>query len=67
MAEIKVGDVVDVVDLRDGATVETGVTVLSITEETIPHAIHGTVRKAMASLSVGYGVPVRCLRRSEIA
>jgi hypothetical protein len=67
MTEFKTGDVVDVVDLRDGTVIETGATILGITVDQIPHAIHGTARKAMASLSVGYGVPVRCLRRSESA
>jgi hypothetical protein len=54
-----VGEEVDVVDLRDGSTIERNVLIRKLYEDILP----GTDTKRMyASLSCGYAVPLACLR-----
>lgn len=61
MGEFKVGDIVDVIDRRDGATVDRNVVIEGLVDEpSEPHVRGGWT----ASLSCGYRVSVRCLRRA---
>jgi hypothetical protein len=54
-----VGDLVDVIDLRDNTVVERSVLLRKLYEDTVP----GTELKRMyAELSCGYAVPVACVR-----
>jgi hypothetical protein len=57
-APIKVGDYVEVYDLRDGAKIDVA-QVKAIAEDDAP----GVGKRLVASLSVGYSCAVKCLKK----
>jgi hypothetical protein len=66
VTKVKVGDVVDAYDLRDGALVERARTVLKIKTQQIPQLIDGKmtdVPKTFVLLKgTDYWIPLRCVR-----